>query len=130
MTTRKERKGIWNILENGTETQNIYISGFHPDAQGTPEREHLDDEYIIIKNGQSSSVDMSGWTLSDEANHVFTFPQGFKLNKNFEVTVYTGHGTNTDTELYWSSDTPIWNNSGDNAYLRTPDGSLIDREKW
>lgn len=130
ITTRKERKGIWNILENGTETQNIYISGFHPDAQGTPEREHLDDEYIIIKNGQSSPVDMSGWTLSDEADHVFTFPQGFKLNKNSEVTVYTGHGTNTDTELYWNSDTPIWNNSGDNAYLRTPDGSLIDRERW
>ena len=28
--------------------------------------------------------------------------------------------------LYWQSDGPIWNNDGDTATLRAPDGSTVD----
>ena len=49
----------------------------------------------------------TGYTLSDEANHVYTFPDGFALNTGSTVTVHTGSGADTQNELYWRSGSPI-----------------------
>jgi len=41
------------------------------------------------------------------------------------VTVHTGAGTNTATALYWGLGASVWNNTGDTATLKRPDGSVI-----
>ena len=78
-----------------------------------------------VDNSGGSAADMTDWTLSDEANHTFTFPT-FTLNPGAFVRVWTKAGTNTATDLYWGRGSAIWNNSGDCAYLRDSVGTLID----
>ena len=71
-----------------------------------------------------SYAKFQGWTIKDEANHIFTFPQ-FALDQNGTVTIHTGSGINTNDSLFWSNQGAIWNNDGDTLYLRNKDGELI-----
>lgn len=77
----------------------VIIFSVNYDAEGD-DRKNLNGEYVIIKNTGETDVDMTGWILEDEANHKFHFPI-FTLKAGSTVTVYTGSGTNTETELYW-----------------------------
>lgn len=47
------------------------------------------------------------------------------LDSEATVTVYTGEGTNSATELYWGSGNLIWNNDGDTAYLYDISGKVV-----
>lgn len=84
----------------------------------------------VIKNEGDTAVDMTGWTISDESNKVYTFPSGFVLNANAKVIVYTGSGEDTQNKLYWGSNVPIWNNDHDTSYLRDDEGNLVDKWGW
>jgi len=64
---------------------------------------YLNDEYVTLKNTGDRLIDMTGWSLSNKLNDAFTFPDGFDLPGGATVTVYTGCGVNTTTELYWCS---------------------------
>ena len=66
---------------------------------------------------------MAGWTMTDGEGNQFIFPSLSLLSKG-EVTVHTGKGTNTPTDLYWGQAEPRWA-SGKVAYLRDPSGKLI-----
>jgi micrococcal nuclease len=84
------------------------------------------DEWIEFTNQGDQAVDMSGYTLKDEANHIYEFG-GFTLQAGQSARLYSGNGQNTSTRLYWNlGDQTVWNNDGDTAYLRDPDGSLVD----
>lgn len=96
------------------------------DAPGR-ERDNLNGEWVKIKNIGNISIDMSGWKLSDEQNHVYNFPNGFELSSGTIVKIHTGTGTNTQTELYWGEKSPIWNNDGDTATLKDKKGRIIDQ---
>jgi len=93
------------------------------------DRKNLNGEYVVIENKGSKDVDLTGWILEDESNHQYIFPS-FILKAGSTVTVHTGSGTNTETELYWGSGSPLWNNDGDTAYLYNKGGELIDKENW
>jgi micrococcal nuclease len=70
---------------------------------------------------------MTGWTVKDEATHIFTFPS-FHLAPQATVTLYSGSGTNTTDKLYWNRADEryaIWNNTGDTVYLRDVNGNLV-----
>ena len=79
-------------------------------------------EQVILTN-LSGQVNLDGWTMTDGEGHKFTFPNLTLLSKA-EVTVHTGRGTNTATDLYWGQSEPRWA-SGKVAYLRDPSGKLI-----
>lgn len=85
----------------------------------------VDGEYVLIENQGGSPVDMTGWTLRDEADNTFTFPT-FTLSPGASVRVWTRSGSNTATDLYWGRALPVWNNTGDTAYLRDASNVLID----
>ncbi|MGE5457620.1 MAG: lamin tail domain-containing protein [Methanococcaceae archaeon] len=88
---------------------------------------NLQDEWVQISNTGSSPVSLNGWKIEDEGNkHTYTF-QSYTLNAGTTVTVFTGKGTNSATELYWQLDDPIWNNDGDTAYLYDDNGKLISK---
>jgi LysM repeat protein len=82
----------------------------------------LASEQVILTN-LSGQVNMAGWTMTDGEGNQFTFPTLSLLSKG-EVTVHTGKGTNTPTDLYWGQAEPRWA-SGKVAYLRDPGGKLI-----
>jgi hypothetical protein len=83
-------------------------------------------EYVKIEDFAASFVDMTGWTLSDTANNVFTFPS-FALNPRAYVRVWTKGGSNTATDLYWGRSQPVWNNDHDCAYLRNTQGQQVSQ---
>ena len=82
----------------------------------------LANEQVTLTN-LSGQVNMAGWTMTDGEGNQFTFPSLSLLSKG-EVTVHTGRGANTPTDLYWGQTESRWA-SGKVAYLRDPSGKLI-----
>jgi micrococcal nuclease len=113
--------GIWK--KDVAYADYIYIVTFHYNAAGNDD-ENLNDEYVVLGNKGDISINMTGWTIKDDINHIFIFPQ-FVIEPGKIVTIYTGFGTNTNDSLYWGSQGAIWSNKGDTLYLRNSDGELI-----
>jgi hypothetical protein len=80
---------------------------------------------VEFKNIGSGAVQLSGWKLSDAANHVFTFPV-YMIQPNQTCRVYTNMVNQAYCGFSYGSGSAIWNNSGDCAYLRNSAGQLID----
>jgi lamin tail-like protein len=90
----------------------------------------LNAEYVVITNASSTtSYTLTGYTISDRSAHVYRF-RTFVLKPRASVTLHTGIGTNTSTNLYWGSRAYIWNNTGDTAYLKNSVGTLKDSCSW
>lgn len=90
----------------------------------SPEKEHLDDEWVEITNKGSSEVNLAGWTLTDAQNHTYTFPD-FILAAGAKVVVRTGEGDDNAENLFWNRSTSIWNNGGDLAVLKDSEGNIV-----
>lgn len=101
----------------------------HADAPGD-DRETLDQEWVRILNPTNATVDLSGWTLTDEADHTYPFPHSTTLRANGTLTVHTGHGRDNATDLFWDREQPVWNNDGDTASLYAADGTLVDARTY
>jgi len=114
------RLRIWRLPASGVRDVRILSILFDPvgpEPQG---------EYVLIQNDRSSAVDLVGWTLSDAAQHVYTFPV-FRLPPGGILRVWTGTGTNDVENLYWGRRRAVWNNTGDTAVLRDAAGTVISR---
>ena len=112
--------GIWKTSDY---KNCIVISQFHYDAEGN-DNYNLNAEYVILNNLCTQSINLKGWTIKDEATHIYTF-SSFDLGVNSEVTIYTGSGQDTQTELYWKMTGAVWNNDGDTLFLRDNNGNLV-----
>ncbi|MHC1609876.1 MAG: S-layer protein [Candidatus Methanofastidiosia archaeon] len=77
----------------------------------------LNDEYVAFKNEGALAVDMAGWKVINKKGHTFVFPKGFDIGPDSKITLHSGYGTNTSTDLYWKSATDIWDNAGDQVLL-------------
>ncbi|WP_123624567.1 lamin tail domain-containing protein [Halorubrum sp. CSM-61] len=102
----------------------VEVAAINADAEGD-DRENLNDEYVVFENAGDEPIDLSGWTVEDEAARSYEFPEGFTLGAGATVTLRTGSGADTDAELYWGSGSPVWNNDGDTVILSTPDGERV-----
>ena len=107
----------------------ISVARVHADAEGT-ERDNLDDEYVVFENTGEETVDLSGWTVTDEADHTYTVPSGVTLEPGAKITLHTGSGTDSATDLYWGSGSPIWNNDGDTIIVTDAEGTVVLRESY
>lgn len=90
-----------------------------------PDGDDVAGEFVRLQNVGSGAATMNGWTLRDDANHVYTFP-AFTLQPSATVSIWTRSGANTSTDLYWGSGAAIWNNTGDTAFLRDNSGQAVD----
>ncbi len=84
------------------------------------------DESVLIRNDGVGTLNMSGWTLRDLADNVYTFPS-FTLPAGAEVRVWTKVGTDDGANLFWGRGVAVWNNSGDTAILRDVQGGEVGR---
>jgi len=116
---RAEGLGIWAK----TAEQGVVIAEAHTDAEGN-DWDNLCDEYIVIENREDILVDLTGWTVYDEAHHRYLFPN-FILKAKEAVTLRTCLGKNTQSELFWGSRGPMWNNDGDTIFIRDSEGQLV-----
>jgi len=116
------------VTDGGTADGELSIATIHADAEGD-DRDNLNDEYIILENSGGEPLELSGWKVSDEAGQTYTFPD-YTLDPGETVTLRTGSGTDTDTDLYWDSSTPIWNNAGDTVIVTNSAGEQVLSERY
>lgn len=118
---------------NGADTSYVYLplvmkNYLPPDVRVTgvePGTGSSLDEYVTIQNVGGAAT-LTGWQLNDAASHVYTFLT-FTLGMGATVRVWTKCGTDTVTDVYQCSGSPIWNNDGDIAYLRDENGGLVSQ---
>lgn len=82
----------------------------------------LANEMVQIVN-QGPFVRLTGWTLSDEIDNTYTFPD-FSLWGGGAINVHTAAGSNTTTDLYWGRPDPVWK-AGSLVVLRNAEGEII-----
>ena len=107
----------------------LTVTEIHADAAGD-DRDNLNDEYVVFENTGNETLDLSGWTIEDEAGQKYTVPEGFELAAGETVTLHTGSGTSSTAELYWGSGSPIWNNDGDTVIVSNANGKRVLEETY
>ena len=115
--------------DGGTSDDALVLEDINADAEGD-DRENLNDEYVVFRNSGSEQLDLSGWTIEDEAGKTYTVPDEYTLGAGETVTLYTGAGTNTEDALYWDAGSPVWNNAGDTVIVRNSDGDVVREETY
>ncbi|MGW2016693.1 lamin tail domain-containing protein [Streptomyces sp. NPDC001927] len=105
----------------------VHLYKVYYDSPGTDRgaNSSLNAEYVVIRNTTGSAVSLKGWTLTDAANHKYTFGT-YTLGKGKTVTVHTGKGTNTAAHRYQNRGWYVWNNDKDTATLKTANGAKVD----
>ncbi len=88
------------------------------------------EEYVEIENQGPNDQDMTYWVLTDDNDHFYLFPDAFTLPGGATVRVWTESGENTDIDLYWGRDDPVWGNQSDTANLWNGEWVLIDSLTW
>jgi Lamin Tail Domain len=110
----------------------VHFSKAYVNSPGTDNRTNssLNAEYVVLKNSSSTTTyTLTGYTIRDTSAHVFKFPT-FKLKPGASVTVHTGSGINTSSNLYWGSKAYVWTNTGDTATLKNTVGTTKDTCSW
>lgn len=117
---RESGRGLWA----GSDVA-LKIVQIQADAPGS-DNENPNGEWIEITNQSSQPVPMLGYTLKDEANHIYTFGN-FNVALGASFRLYSGQGRDSAAELYWGlAGESIWNNDSDTAFLRDAQGALVD----
>jgi len=111
---------------SGLQFQKIY---YNSPGSDTGSNTSLNAEWVQIKNVTSTTKYLTGWTVRDTAGHVYKFPTT-RVAAGDVVRLHTGKGTNTTRHRYWGRSWYVWNNTGDKAILRRPDGTLADTCAW
>jgi len=91
----------------------------------------LEEEYVRVANVSRHPVDLAGYRLSDRAGRTYVFPSVL-LRPGYALTLLSGPGRDQrdpdgPVRLHWDAGRPVWSTRGDTAFLRAPDGRLIDR---
>ena len=110
----------------------LHFSKAYVDSPGTDTGSNasLNAESVVITNASATTaITLTHYTVRDRSAHVYTFPT-FTLRPHASVTLHTGSGTNTTSNLYWGSRAYIWTNTGDTAYLKNTAGTLKDSCSW
>lgn len=102
-------------------TGNIEIISIFYNGSGTSEP----DEYVEIRNNDAFPIQMGNWTLRDQANHIFTFPN-FIIQVAQVCRIYTNQNHPEWCGFNYGYGSAIWNNTGDCGYLRDSNSNPID----
>lgn len=124
---RENQSGLWNPEFCGAVDQaDITIAEIFENAPGQ-DNLNPNGEWIDITNSGNTAADLTNWSIRDESTrHRFFFPDGFVLASDARVRVFSGCGDDDATSLYWCDGDPVWNNTGDTAFLVDPDGRFVD----
>ncbi|WP_267491236.1 lamin tail domain-containing protein [Halapricum desulfuricans] len=101
------------------------------DAQGA--ELEAPQENVIFENAGSGSLDLSGYTVEDDTDgfNSYDFPDRFTLQPGETVTLFSGEGTDTETELYWGkTGSGVWNNGGDTVFVFDADGTTVIEQSY
>jgi micrococcal nuclease len=124
--------GLWSPMACGDNPRlaAIEISEIEFDPPGR-DSDNPNEEWVRIVNREDQPVDLSGWVLRDESTrHRLVLPDGLQLGPGGGLTIHSGCGTATATDLYWCATDPVWSNGGDTVILQLPDGTIVAWEQY
>ncbi|MFG2594670.1 lamin tail domain-containing protein [Streptomyces sp. NPDC048462] len=87
----------------------------------------LNGEWVTVTNTGRSSVNLRGWTLSDESHRTYRFD--LRLAGRSSVRVHTGVGRDNSHDVYQDLRRYVWDNS-DTATLKDARGHKVDSKSW
>lgn len=76
------------------------------------------EEFVSIKN--NCQISFQGFYIKDESRKIYKF----KDIKQDSINLYTENGQDTQDSLFWNSETHIWNDDRDTAYLFDKENKL------
>lgn len=120
------RTGLWDPAQCGGPPAALKL-WVHWDAAGV-DGQRPDDEWVRVRNLDTSPVDLGGWSLRDSNLRRFWFPAGTVVEPGGTITVQVGTGSGA--LLSWGLGSAIFDNVdptrgvGDGAYLFDPQGDL------
>ncbi|WP_226022238.1 lamin tail domain-containing protein [Halomicrobium salinisoli] len=120
--TRDDVEGPESTSAGGGAEGELVLDEIH-EAASSP-----DDEYLVFRNEAEDPLDVSGWTVENDAGRSYAFPDGTVLDPGDGVTLYSGRGA--DDHLSWGADEVVWDETGDVVTVRTADGREILREPY
>ncbi|MEV5546565.1 lamin tail domain-containing protein [Streptomyces sp. NPDC052309] len=105
-----------------------------PSLQDSPGRDDYSNrspnrEWAEITNNTRRSVNLDGWTLTDEDGRTCTFDH-YRLDGRPTVRVHTGHGRDSRHDLYQDRRHYVWDNRSDTATLRNHRDRSVDDHSW
>ena len=112
----------------GSTDGRIRVAEIRADAPGD-DNENLNGEYVVLENVGEEPLDLSGWTVSDEAGHEYEFGER-TLDPGERVALRTGSGTDDSTSVYWGRSSAVWNNGGDTVTVRDSDGDVAAERSY
>ncbi|MFJ2056919.1 lamin tail domain-containing protein [Streptomyces sp. NPDC087908] len=125
--TAAAASGVLLLPTQAQAAGSVHLYKIYYDSPGTDHRSNtsLNAEYVQIRNTTGAAVNLRGWTLTDAANHKYTFGN-YVLGKGKIVTVRTGRGTNSTANVYQNRGAYVWNNDRDTATLKKSNGARVD----
>jgi Lamin Tail Domain len=117
--------GMFTLIPTAVGAIKIDRIYFDSPGSDTGSNSSLNAEWIRLKNTGSSGRSLTDWTVRDNAGHVYRFGT-YRLRAGRTVMIHTGGGSNSARHRYWGMDGYVWNNDGDRARLRKPNGNLVD----
>lgn len=89
------------------------------------DNDYPNNEWVQFENQGEQAVSLSGWTVKDDSS-TWSYDFGsVTLNPGDTVRLYTGEGSDTNSEVYWGYKRAVWNDDGDVVRLIDDDGELI-----
>ncbi|MEZ5382744.1 MAG: lamin tail domain-containing protein [Microthrixaceae bacterium] len=98
------------------------------DADGS-DYTNVNGEYVRLRNHGTTAFDLTGWQFKDTALEFYDFPNGTQIPAGGVLTVHTGQGTNTASDLYFGRTQPIFSGI-DGAFLLDPDRDMRAFNFW
>jgi hypothetical protein len=80
-------------------------------------------EFVQLRNPTEDTVDVSGWTVRDDRNHVITLPAGSVIEPYGALRLHPGPGLSSSTDLFDGRGAAIINNTRDILSLLDPQGT-------
>lgn len=136
--TRAQREaiGLWQCANGSKQHETTSIDrgplavvAVNEDPPGN-DNANLAAESVVFENTGRNALDLSGWTVRDEAGHSYTFPTGFTLDAGERVALHTGRGSDTRTDRYWGATNAVWNNDGDTVFVENSSGAVVIRRSY
>ncbi|MFJ8110332.1 lamin tail domain-containing protein [Streptomyces sp. NPDC096132] len=109
----------------------VEISAVQYDAPGRFDRSNrsLNKEWVELTNNTRHTVNLDGWTLSNEDGDTYTF-RHYRLEARSTVRVHTGEGRDSRGDVYQDRRREVWDDRHDTATLRNDRGRFVDDESW
>lgn len=114
--------GLWGPT-CGQPAATLEVGDVQSDPKGRDD-DHLNEEWIEIVNPSAVAVDLTGWSVADDAtSHRFELPEQ-SLAPGATLRIHTGSGTDTATDAYLDQRDPVWGNSGETVLVADPAGVI------